>query len=56
MSEKVFNICDRTLNFAVRIVKFCSFLSQQGIEGKELSRQLIRAGTSVASLQLKIDN
>ena len=49
MSEKVFNICERTLNFSVRVVKFCSFLSQQGMESKELSRQLIRSGTSIGA-------
>lgn len=49
MSEKKKDICNRTFNFSVRIVKFCSFLNQQGYESRDLARQLIRSGTSIGA-------
>ncbi len=49
MSEKPFDICERTFNFSQRIVKLCSFLNQQGYESRDISRQLIRSGTSIGA-------
>ncbi|MGB5770388.1 MAG: four helix bundle protein [Crocosphaera sp.] len=49
MSKKPKDICERTFNFSVRIVKFCSFLNQQGYESRDLARQLIRSGTSIGA-------
>ena len=43
------NIQQRTLNFAVRVVKLCQFLHKQGGVGKVLSNQLIRSGTSIGA-------
>lgn len=39
----------RTFNFSVRIVKLCSFLAQKGGTGYQLSKQLIRSGTSIGA-------
>ena len=49
MSEKPFDICDRTFQFALRIIKLCDFLNQKPGVARELSRQLLRAGTSVGA-------
>ncbi len=49
MSEKPFDICERTFNFSQRIVKLCSFLNQKGYESRDISRQLIRSGTSIGA-------
>ena len=49
MSKKPKDICERTLDFSVRIVKFCSFLNKQGSESRDLARQLIRSGTSIGA-------
>ena len=43
------DICDRTFNFALRIIKLCNFLNQKPGVTRELSRQLIRSGTSVGA-------
>ena len=42
-------IAERTKEFAVRIIKACSFLSRQSDVCKTLSRQLLRSGTSVGA-------
>lgn len=44
------NICERTFNFAIRIIKLCQVLEQKsgGIE-KTLSKQLLRSGTSIGA-------
>ncbi len=42
-------IQERTLNFAVRIVKLCQFLDSSGGVGKILASQLIRSGTSIGA-------
>ena len=49
MPEKEFDLCERTLSFSVRIVKFCTFLNRQGYESRDLARQLIRSGTSIGA-------
>ena len=42
-------IQERTLTFAVRIVKLCRFLHEQGGVERILSSQLIRSGTSIGA-------
>jgi four helix bundle protein len=44
------NICERTFNFAIRIIKLCQVLEQKsgGVE-KTLSKQLLRSGTSIGA-------
>jgi four helix bundle protein len=49
MSDKTFDICERTFEFSVRIVNLCRFLNKQGYEVRDLSRQLIRSGTSIGA-------
>lgn len=49
MSDKTFDICQRTFEFSVRIVNLCRFLNKQGYEIRDLSRQLIRSGTSIGA-------
>lgn len=43
------NIQDRTLDFAVRVVKLCQFLDEQGGVARVLYKQLIRSGTSIGA-------
>ena len=47
MNEK--NIVDRTFKFSIRIVKLCDYLAKKGGSGYQLSKQLIRSGTSVGA-------
>ncbi|MEM8779928.1 MAG: four helix bundle protein [Cyanobacteria bacterium P01_G01_bin.49] len=42
-------IQERTLTFAVRIVKLCRFLHEKGGVERILSSQLIRSGTSIGA-------
>ncbi|RMD69514.1 MAG: four helix bundle protein [Cyanobacteria bacterium J149] len=42
-------IQERTLNFAVRVVKLCQFLDSSGGIAKILASQLIRSGTSIGA-------
>ena len=60
MADSSFDICERTLEFSVRVVKFCSFLSRQGYESRDLAKQLIRSGTSIGAnveeAQAALDN
>jgi four helix bundle protein len=49
MSDEAQKIQDRTLSFAVRVVKLCKFLSEQGDVTRVLYKQLIRSGTSVGA-------
>ena len=49
MDKENQSIQQRTLNFAIRIVKLCRFLDQQaGIE-RTLAKQVIRSGTSIGA-------
>lgn len=48
--EKVDLIGEKSLDFAVRIVKLCRFLKTEMHE-YEISKQLIRSGTAVGALQ-----
>ena len=43
------DIQERTLNFSIRIVNLCKFLRQNGGTGYDLSKQLIRSGTSIGA-------
>jgi four helix bundle protein len=49
MSEKKYDIKERTFDFARRIVKLHMFLYKNGGAGRILSPQLLRAGTSVGA-------
>jgi four helix bundle protein len=42
-------IQERTLSFAVRVVKLCRFLDEQGGVARVLANQLIRSGTSIGA-------
>ncbi len=42
-------ISERTFNFAVRIVKLCSFLEEKPGVSRTLGQQLLRAGTSIGA-------
>ena len=43
------DIRERTLNFSIRIVNLCKFLRENGGTGYDLSKQLIRSGTSIGA-------
>ena len=49
MSDKPFDICERTFDFSLRIIKLCSFLNEKPGVRRDLSRQLIRSGTSIGA-------
>ena len=49
MSDEKQKIQDRTLSFAVRVVKLCKFLSEQDGVTRVLYKQLIRSGTSIGA-------
>jgi four helix bundle protein len=49
MSEKPLDICERTFQFALRIIKLCDFLNSTPGVSRELSRQLVRSGTSIGA-------
>ncbi|MFB2923248.1 MULTISPECIES: four helix bundle protein [Aerosakkonema] len=49
MSDKPFDICERTFQFSVRIVNLCNFLSEKPGSARELAKQLIRSGTSIGA-------
>ncbi|NES17947.1 MAG: four helix bundle protein [Symploca sp. SIO3E6] len=40
---------ERTLNFSIRIVNLCKFLRENGGTGYDISKQLIRSGTSIGA-------
>ncbi|WP_017295195.1 four helix bundle protein [Geminocystis herdmanii] len=43
------DISKRTLSFSIRIVNLCKFLRENGGTGYDLSKQLIRSGTSIGA-------
>jgi four helix bundle protein len=47
--DKPFDICERTLQFAVRIVSLCVKLDQKPGTNWTLSKQLLRSGTSIGA-------
>lgn len=48
-ADKPFDICERAFQFALRIINLCNFLNEKPGTGRELSRQLIRSGTSIGA-------
>ncbi len=48
-TEKIFDIRERTFQFAVRIVKLCQYLEKKTDVSKRLIGQLLDAGTSVGA-------
>lgn len=49
MSDKPFDICARTFEFALSIINLCDFINEKPGVGRELSRQLVRSGTSIGA-------
>jgi four helix bundle protein len=49
MNQEGHKIQDRTLSFAVRVVKLCKFLAEQAGVTRVLYKQLIRSGTSIGA-------
>ena len=49
MSGEGLKIPERSFLFAVRIVRFCRFLEQQGSVSRTLAGQLLRSGTSIGA-------
>lgn len=43
------DICDRTFEFAVGIVRFCNSLVKEGANCRVLSNQLLRSATSIGA-------
>ncbi|MFZ4776630.1 MAG: four helix bundle protein [Terrimicrobiaceae bacterium] len=43
------DICDRTFEFAVRVVKLCQTLDEKPGVSRTLANQLLRSGTSIGS-------
>ena len=43
------DICERTFQFSLRIVKLCQFLENKDKISKTLANQLLRSGTSVGA-------
>ena len=49
MTNNPRNIRERTFEFALRIVKLCHELNKKPGVGRDMSRQLLKAGTSVGA-------
>ena len=49
MNDEKQKIQERTLSFAVRVVKLCKFLEEQSGVMRVLYKQLIRSGTSIGA-------
>lgn len=49
MNNESQKIQERTLSFAIRIVKLCKFMDSQGGVARILANQLIRSGTSIGA-------
>jgi four helix bundle protein len=50
-----YNIQERTFEFACRVVDFCRPLFDRGVLLRELTRQLLRAGTSIGANMQEAD-
>jgi four helix bundle protein len=48
-SDKPENICERTFNFAVRVIRLCRYPDEKPGVSRTLGKQLLRAGTSVGA-------
>lgn len=44
------NIQGRSFNFAIRIINLCDYLANKGGSGYQISKQLIRSGTSIGAI------
>lgn len=49
MNAKPPDILQRTFEFAVRVVRLCQHLDEQGYSGRTLGKQLLRSGTSIGA-------
>jgi len=49
MTGRKVDICERTFDFAVRIVRLCRFLDEQPGVGRTLAGQLLCNGTSIGA-------
>ncbi len=49
MAQPKVDICERTFQFALRIIKLCDFLNRTPGVSRELSKQLIRSGSSIGA-------
>ena len=49
MAEYPIHITDKTKQFAIRVVRFCSFLNEKPGVCRTLSNQLLRSGTSIGA-------
>jgi four helix bundle protein len=49
MSEKPFDLCERTFEFSIRIVKLCQWLDQRPGTARVLSKQVLRSGTAIGA-------
>lgn len=47
--DKPFDICQRTFEFAIRVVNLCIQLDQKPGASWTLSKQLLRSGTSIGA-------
>ena len=48
-SEETTDICERSFDFAVRIIKLCQKLSLEPGVNRMIANQLLRSGTSVGA-------
>lgn len=49
VAERTRDICERTFQFAVSVVRFCRQLDERPGVARTLSRQLLRSGTSIGA-------
>ena len=47
------NIQERTFNFSIRIVSLCDYLAKQRDTSYQISKQLVRSGTSIGALRVQ---
>jgi four helix bundle protein len=48
-AERPYDICERTFVFALRVVKPCQWLNNKFGVARTLSKQILRAGTSIGA-------
>ena len=49
MDKPPFDICERSFQYCLRVVKLSQWLDQQGGVARTLSKQLVRSGTSIGA-------
>jgi four helix bundle protein len=52
MEEKIYDIRERTFQFAVRITNVFKSLDKKNLENYVIGKQLLRSGTSIGALCL----